>query len=300
MTVSTTTNKVSYIGNGIATNFAIPFPFLEKEHLKIYQLLNDIQTQREDWTVQNDNLIFETPPALNAQIVIMREVPLTQETNYQENEILPAETLERDFDKLMMLIQQLKEKTDRAVTVDVFDETDAANLIPSIKQSVSEAATYASTAQSEAQTAANQAQNAAISATNAENSESNTATMLATKTNIDVDNLSTNGKKNIAAYVFPNTTAVIQGIFNSQITTTAQTFTADQNGYLCLAGDLDAYSYLIGFLNNVLLFRSGNVTETGTNGFSVFIPIKKDDTFTIKAYQNTASLDCNVFIPSNF
>ena len=42
MTVSTTTNKVVYIGNGIATSFAIPFPFLEKEHLKVRQLLNDV------------------------------------------------------------------------------------------------------------------------------------------------------------------------------------------------------------------------------------------------------------------
>ena len=105
MTVSTTTNKVTYIGNGIATTFAIPFPFLEKEHLKVRQLLSNVQTERTDWTISGGNMIFEVAPAENAQIVIMREVPLIQETDYRENEILPAETLERNFDKLTMQVQ---------------------------------------------------------------------------------------------------------------------------------------------------------------------------------------------------
>lgn len=48
MTVNTKTNKVAYIGNGVATTFAIPFPFLEKEHLKVKQLLNNVQTERTD------------------------------------------------------------------------------------------------------------------------------------------------------------------------------------------------------------------------------------------------------------
>ena len=102
MTVSTTTNKVSYIGNGVATTFAIPFPFLKQEHLKVRQLLNNVQTERTDWTVSGGNIVFSTAPANDAQIVIMREVPLTQETDYRENGVFPAETLERNFDKLTM------------------------------------------------------------------------------------------------------------------------------------------------------------------------------------------------------
>lgn len=168
MTVSTTTNKVNYIGNGVATTFAIPFPFLEKEHLTVRQLLNDIQTERTDWTVSNGNMVFATAPEENAQIVIMREVPLTQETDYRENEILPAETLERDFDKLTMQIQQLKEQADRAVTVDVFEDTDATSLIPSIRQSVSDTAGYAETAREMLALAEQQAGNAALSARTAD------------------------------------------------------------------------------------------------------------------------------------
>ena len=133
MTVSTTTNKVAYIGNGVATSFAIPFSFLEPGHLKVYQLLNNIQTERTDWTVSGGNMVFATAPAENAQIVIMRKVPLTQETDYRENEILPAETLERNFDKLTMQVQQLKEQADRAVTVGMFSNTDPSVLVDDIE-----------------------------------------------------------------------------------------------------------------------------------------------------------------------
>lgn len=181
MTVSTTTNKVVYIGNGVAMTFSIPFPFLEQEHLKVYQLLNDIQTERTDWTVSGGNMIFVTAPADGAQIVIMREVPLTQETDYRENEVLAVETLERNFDKLTMQVQQLKEQADRSVTVDIFDDTDAAGLIPSIRQAVSDCATYVTTATQKAQQAVTQAENAADSAQAAETSRQVAATLLDSK-----------------------------------------------------------------------------------------------------------------------
>ncbi len=186
MTVSTTTNKTTYIGNGVATTFAIPFPFLEKEHLKVRQLLNNVQTERTDWTISGGNMIFEAAPAENARIVIMREVPLTQETDYRENEILPAETLERNFDKLTMQIQQLKEQADRAVTVDIFDNTDASSLIPSIRQAVSDCAGYASTATNKVQMAITQAGYAEASAQAAALSEQNAANLLANKADKNV------------------------------------------------------------------------------------------------------------------
>ena len=195
MTISITTNKAAYIGNGVAISFAIPFPFLAQEHLKVYQLLNDIQTERTDWTVSDGNLVFATAPADNAQIVIMREVPLTQETDYRENEILPAETLERCFDKLTMQVQQLAEKSARAVTVDIFDDTQADSLIPSIRKAVSDSAVYAAAAQNKAQEASQKAQNAeqsaqtaADKATIATNKSVEVANALFTKADKDLSN----------------------------------------------------------------------------------------------------------------
>ena len=164
MTVSTTTNKVVYIGNGIAASFAIPFPFLEKEHLKVRQLLNDVQTERTDWTVSGGNMVFETAPADGAQILIMREVPLTQETDYRENEILPAETLERNFDKLTMQVQQLKEQSDRALLLDVFSEDDPNEFVKDFKNAVATAKNASVEAGNQAQAAAEQADRATAAA----------------------------------------------------------------------------------------------------------------------------------------
>ena len=157
MTVSSQTNKVIYIGNGVATEFAIPFSFLEREHIKVRQKKNDIQTERTDWTVKNGNLVFADAPESGAEIAIVREVPLTQETDYRDNEILHAETLERGFDKLTMQIQQLAEKSARAVTVDIFDDTAADSLIPGIRKAVSDCQTAAETSTAQAANAITQA-----------------------------------------------------------------------------------------------------------------------------------------------
>ncbi len=197
MTVSSQTNKVIYIGNGIAKEFAIPFLFLEQRDVKVTQKLNDIQTERTDWTVENGNIVFKAAPESGAEIAIVREVPLTQETDYRDNEILHAETLERNFDKLTMQVQQLKEQLDRAVTVDVFDDTQAASLIPSIRKAVSDCAEAVKTAKAlKAETndllsaATRQANDAAVSAANAALSETNTAAMLETKADADLANCS--------------------------------------------------------------------------------------------------------------
>ena len=196
MTVSSQTNKIIYIGNGVAKEFAIPFSFLEQQHIKVEQKQGSVQTERTDWAVKNGNLVFAIAPENGAEIAIVREVPLTQETDYRDNEILHAETLERNFDKLTMQVQQLAEKQDRAVTVDIFDDTQAAELIPSIRKAVSDCQTAVETttanitaAAEQVQTATAQATAAATSATNAATSETNTAAMLGTKADVDLSNL---------------------------------------------------------------------------------------------------------------
>ena len=197
MTVSSQTNKVIYVGNGVAKEFAIPFSFLEQEHIKVRQKKNDIQTERTDWTVKSGNLVFADAPESGTEIAIVREVPLTQETDYRDNEILHAETLERNFDKLTMQVQQLAEKSARAVTVDIFDDTAADSLIPSIRKAVSDCAAAA-------QAATEKATAATASATNAAASETNTASMLETKVNVTADNLSEIGKKLISGLGLPS------------------------------------------------------------------------------------------------
>ena len=53
------------------------------------------------------------------KITIVREIPLTQETDLQNQGAFNAESLETAFDKITMITQQLNEKMDRAVLQDV-------------------------------------------------------------------------------------------------------------------------------------------------------------------------------------
>ena len=251
MTVSSQTNKIIYIGNGVAKEFAIPFSFLEREHLKVRQKKDNIQTERTDWTVSGGNMLFETAPESGAEIAIVREVPLTQETDYRDNEILHAESLERNFDKLTMQVQQLAEKQDRAVTVDIFDDTQAAELIPSIRKAVSDCAKSVDDAErlkSETNalmlSATAQATAAATSATNAATSETNTAAMLGTKANVNASNFTEEGKNTLKNMMLPN---------NNETTALTCPFTAP---YDCVV----YYSLYNGsfFVNNIKVAFSEN------------------------------------------
>lgn len=295
MTVNTTMNKISYIGNGIATTFAIPFPFLEKSYLKVYQLLNDIQTERTDWTVSDGNLIFATAPAINAQIVIIREVPLTQETDYRENEILAADTLESNFDKLTMQIQQLKEQTDRAVTVDLFDNTQAADLLPSIRRSVSNAASYA-------QSASDYADNAALSATTA-TEQANVAIQQAAEAINSIatfqshieeindlksaENFTSAGKAKIVEYSFPSKT------YTTLTATNGGRYTAPECGYYYIevmnANSNAIFTFDDGRMEQIL----GNATTSARGKISV----RKNDSFVLTANNaivNFRFYPCNI------
>ena len=263
MTVSSQTNKVIYVGNGVAKEFAIPFSFLEREHIKVRQKKNDIQTERTDWTVKSGNLVFTDAPESGAEIAIVREVPMTQETDYRDNEILHAETLERNFDKLTMQVQQLAEKSARAVTVDIFDDTAAAELIPSIRKAVSDCQTAV-----EKMTANITA--AATSATNAAASETNTAAMLGTKANVDLDNLSAAGKA-----VASNLAMLSDSFIEMTLGATETTYTAPADGAFFIgknAAGANQHIYADVYKGNTFLYTC-NMLSHSTESLNLLIPV---------------------------
>ena len=272
MTVSSQTNKVIYVGNGVAKEFAIPFSFLEKEHLKVRQKKNDIQTERTDWTVKSGNLVFADAPESGAEIAIVREVPMTQETDYRDNEILHAETLERNFDKLTMQVQQLAEKSARAVTVDIFDDTSAAELIPSIRKAVSDCQTAVE------KTTANITA-AATSATNAAASETNTAAMLGTKANVDLDNLSAAGKA-----VASNLAMLSDSFIEMTLGATETTYTAPADGAFFIgknAAGANQHIYADVYKGNTFLYTC-NMLSHSTESLNLLIPVSKGSSVIIR------------------
>ena len=127
MTVSTTTGSVSYSANGTQPIFAYTFRIFEDADLVVI-LRNDTtgvettQTLTTDYTVtgagtqSGGNVVFGAAPATGNTMFIRRVLPLTQTTDYVENDPFPAESHERALDKLTMLVQQTQlEDEDRAI-----------------------------------------------------------------------------------------------------------------------------------------------------------------------------------------
>jgi hypothetical protein len=126
MTVSSTTTKNSYSGNGSLTVFAYGFKIFDEDDIQVI-LRNDatgtetVQTITTDYSVSNvgnangGNITFVTAPASGITVVLRRASPLTQTTDYTPNDPFPAESHEDALDKLTFISQQLQEEVDRSI-----------------------------------------------------------------------------------------------------------------------------------------------------------------------------------------
>ncbi len=126
MTVSATTNKVQYNGNGTTTAFSYPYYFLANADIVVTTTdiatgVETVRTITTDYAVtgalspSGGTVTFVTAPAVGTRVTIKNIVPLTQLTDLTESGPFPAETVERTFDKLTMGLQQVNEKIGRSL-----------------------------------------------------------------------------------------------------------------------------------------------------------------------------------------
>ena len=118
MTVPTEVNHNEYTGNGITTTFPYTFRIFQKSDLVVQVVDLDgnisILVLDTDYTVTGaggytgGNVILSTPLSSGYQISISRELPVTQETDLRNQGKFFAEVHEDAFDKLTMLIQQVR------------------------------------------------------------------------------------------------------------------------------------------------------------------------------------------------
>lgn len=109
MTVSSTKFSIEHIGNGSVVSFPYDFRILDASHLKVYIDYVELTTGFTITEVDSQNggeVIFNTAPTVGSKILLERDVPATQEVNYQAYDAFPAETHERALDKAMMVAQQ--------------------------------------------------------------------------------------------------------------------------------------------------------------------------------------------------
>lgn len=121
MTLNTNTTKKSYNANGSTPSFDFDFALQDVDDLDVYI---DDTLQVTGYTVSIDsggasgNVLFDTNPgSVSVPVIVLlaRDIDYLQQTDLPAESIFPEATLEKMIDRAMMGIQQLDEKSDRAL-----------------------------------------------------------------------------------------------------------------------------------------------------------------------------------------
>lgn len=121
MTIETQTNRVQYIGNGVTTVFPINFPVYEARWIRLFSGTGVDQReitagfQVTGSGTDTVNLVMAAAPAAGALLTILREVPYTQEMRIKNLGDFNPDLIEKNFDRLVLMIQQLFERTGRGI-----------------------------------------------------------------------------------------------------------------------------------------------------------------------------------------
>jgi len=128
MTISSTTTKNSYSGNGSATSFNYTFFIPTNTDIEvIIRSSTGTETVKSEGTGSANYSIsgvgsssggavtFVTPPTDTETVVLRRNTAKTQATDYVANDPFPAESHESALDKLTIIGQDLQEQVDRSI-----------------------------------------------------------------------------------------------------------------------------------------------------------------------------------------
>ena len=129
MTISTTTIKNSYSGNGSTTTFNYTFKITDQDDIDVIirsssgtETTKTITTHYTVTGVGNASggtVVFTSGniPSGTETVVLRRSTPQTQGVDLIENDPLPANTLEDALDKATSISQELQEQVDRSIKI---------------------------------------------------------------------------------------------------------------------------------------------------------------------------------------
>lgn len=128
MTVPNANRRTQVVADGTVGPFTYTFQILASSHLEVYVSDADesnevLKTEVTDYNVAGVGdpnggtitFVASKEPDSTDLITFIRNVPITQLTDYVENDPFPADAHETALDKLTHICQQLTELTDRAI-----------------------------------------------------------------------------------------------------------------------------------------------------------------------------------------
>ena len=127
MTISSTTVKNSYSGNGTLDTFNYTFKIFANADVQVIirdaSATETVKTLTTHYTVtgagsaSGGTIVFTSGniPTATETVVLRRALPQTQSIDYIANDPFPAESHEEGLDRSMMAVQQLQEEVDRSI-----------------------------------------------------------------------------------------------------------------------------------------------------------------------------------------
>lgn len=137
MTISTTLNRIEYVGNGVTTGpYSFPYAYLSFSYLVVY-VNGVIKTKDVDYTASDTDplvdgctITFSVAPANAVPIVIYCDPDLLQSSDLPTNGSFPSQTVESMSDKLTLITQRLKAALLRTVRLSDSDVSGASTVLP--------------------------------------------------------------------------------------------------------------------------------------------------------------------------
>tara|TARA_R100001443_G_scaffold22190_1_gene34366 strand:- start:102 stop:1874 length:1773 start_codon:yes stop_codon:yes gene_type:complete len=130
MTISSTTTKNTYSGNGSTTAFAYGFKIFASSDIKVYiRSSAGVETLKSEGSgsanygisgvgeTSGGTVTFVTAPASGETVVLIRDTSQVQSTDYVENDPFSSDDHENALDRLTMISQEMQEELDRAFKV---------------------------------------------------------------------------------------------------------------------------------------------------------------------------------------
>lgn len=128
MTLSSTTTKTTYTGDGSTTAFATGFKFIQNSHVKVVERMiatgaETILVEGSDYTLtgagddSGGTVTATTAPASTVQWIVKRAASEIQGSSLPTGGAFPSATVEQMADLLTMLVQQHSEEIARALVL---------------------------------------------------------------------------------------------------------------------------------------------------------------------------------------
>jgi hypothetical protein len=120
MTITTTNNRNEFVGDGSTTVFTYTFAAISTADVDVY-LDEVIQTTGFTKTLNANGVggavTFSTAPGNNVDVLILRDVAMTQASDLPAESNFPEVTVENALDKLTIIAQQLLEQLGKALQI---------------------------------------------------------------------------------------------------------------------------------------------------------------------------------------